>query len=873
MSWLNRVLRRSKPRNAAGRSSGRDVDREIAFHIEELTRANIARGMSPAEARRRAVVEFGGREQVKQQVREVHISAFAAAAVSNLKASLRFLRKSPTFSLAVILTLALGIGANSAVFSAIDAIVLRPLPFPEGDQLMQLSQHDVKGRDANVFVAPARLEDWNRMNSTFQAVSGYYPDDLSETSGSLPEKVSETLVAPRFLQVLGVSPTVGRDFTPEEERFGGPDAVLISYRFWQRRFHGDPAALGKKLHVGSFFYSIVGIMPASFQFPNRDVDMWAPSAPDAPFAQRRDETWFTVVGRLKPGVTLHQAVADLSTVQSRLGKQYPRPDAELTVDAEPLKQVIVGGARSSLCLLYGSVTLLLLIACLNIAGLLLARTADREHEIAIRFSLGASRATFVSQLLAEVLLLAMLGAVAGLAVAAGAAQEFHRLANTLPRAEEIALNWRVAIYSLLSAVVTTLLCGLFPALRSTRRGLAHSLAQTGRTQASTRNPLQWLLVGVQVTLAVTLLVGAGLLLRSFQELGRVSPGFDPTHVLTLQITGSWGETSDMKSVIQRIDRTLDGLRAMPGVVDAATAAALPGMRGPNEIEYKIDGHDNPGHNILADTRWVSVGYFNTMQIPVLEGNVCKQGSTTPEIIVNRSFANLYFSATPAIGHQLAGVVNSDFQPAGQIRGIVGDAREEGLNTAPVPTVYSCFSAPDPFPNYLIRTQADPMQMAEAIRRRIHELEPGRSVYGTTLLEDHLADAFAENRLRTILLTLFAVTAVSLACIGLYGTVSYLGRLRQREVGVRLALGALRSQIVARFLFQGLRAAAIGCIAGLLLGVGLTHFLGGMLYGVSTLDPATYAGVVLLILVVAALASLVPALRVASIEPVRILREE
>src|SRR5580658_2127865 len=244
MSWLNRVLRRSKPRNAAGRFSGRDVDREIAFHIEELTRANVACGMAPAEARRRAVVEFGGREQVKQQVREVHISAFAAAAVSNLKASLRFLRKSPTFSLAVILTLALGIGANSAVFSAIAAIVLRPLPFPEGDQLVQLSQHDVKGRDANVFVAPARLEDWNRMNSTFQAVSGYYPDDLSETSGSLPEKVSETLVAPRFLQVLGVSPTVGRDFTPEEERFGGPDAVLISYRFWQRRFHGDPAAQG-----------------------------------------------------------------------------------------------------------------------------------------------------------------------------------------------------------------------------------------------------------------------------------------------------------------------------------------------------------------------------------------------------------------------------------------------------------------------------------------------------------------------------------------------------------------------------------------------------------------------------------------------------
>lgn len=864
MGWL---------KNSRKSANDSAFDRELAFHIEELTAANIARGMSPEEARRRAVIEFGGREQVKQQVREVHISAFFASVHSNLKAAARFLRKSPSFSLAVVLTLALGIGANSAVFSAIDAIVLRPLPFPEGDQLVQIFQHDSKGRDANTFVAPARLEDWNRLNSTFQAISGYYPDDLSETSGSLPEKVSESLVAPRFLQVLGVSPALGRGFTPEEERFGGPDAVLISDRFWQRRFHRDPAAIGKKLQVGSFQYSIVGVMPASFQFPNRDVDMWAPSAPDAPYAQRRDETWFTVIGRLKSGVTLKQGLSDLVTVQSQLGKQFPKADADLTVEAVPLKQMIVGGARNSLWLLYGSVSLLLLIACLNIAALLLARTADREHEISIRFSLGASRRTIVGQLLTEAFVLSLLGSLAGLAVAAGAAQEFHLLAKTLPRAEEITLNWRVALYSLLTAVATTLLCGLFPAIRGTRRDLAHSLAQTGRTQVSTHNPVQWLLVGAQVMLAVTLLVGAGLLLRSFQALGRVSPGFDPSHVLTLQITGSWGETSDMKSVILRIDRTLEGLRALPGVADASTSAMLPGVRSPNNIEYKIDGHDDPGHKILADTRWVSVGYFSTMQIPILEGGVCSQGATTPEVVINRSFANLYFNGTPAIDHQLGGALYNDFQPAGQIRGIVGDAREEGLNTAPGPTVYSCFSAPNPFPNYLIRTQGDPMQMADSIRRRIHELEPSRSVYAVAPLREHLDESFAENRLRTILLTLFAATAVSLACIGLYGTVSYLGRLRQREVGVRLALGAMRGQIVARFLFQSLRVVAMGCVGGLALGLGLTRFLVGMLYGVSALDPATYLSVVLLILAVAALASLVPALRVAGVDPVRILREE
>ena len=849
------------------------VDAELAFHMEKLTQDHIARGMTPEEARRCTAVEFGGREQVKQQVREVHVSALLEATIGNLRAAVRFLRKSPTFSLAVILTLALGIGANSAVFSAIDAVILRPLAFPRANELVQLSQHDSQGRDANHFVAPVRLEDWNRHNSSFQAISGYYLDDLSETSGSLPERVDEALVAPRFLKVLAVAPVLGRDFTLDEERFGGPDAVLISFGFWQRRFHGDPDAIGKKLHIGSYQYTIVGVMPAWFQFPSREVDLWEPSPMDAPFAQRRDLTWFTVIGRMKPGVTLNQALADLTTVQSRLGKQFGKPDNELTVQAIALKQVIVGDTQSSLWLLYGSVTLLLLIACLNIAALLLARTADREHEVSIRFSLGASRSTIVAQLLAEVFALALLGALGGLSVAALAVREFHLLSKTLPRADEIALNWRVAMYSFVSAVATTLLCGLLPALRGTRRGLARSLASTGRTQVSTRNRMQWVLVGAQVTLAVTLLVGAGLLLRSFQELGRVSPGFDASHVLTLQITGSWGETSNMGAVLQRIDRTLEGLRTLPGVADAATTDMLPGVPSQYAIEYKIDGHVNPAYKILAESRVVSSGYFNTMKIPLLAGEPCTAANNAKAILVNRSFASRYFADGAAIGHQLTQAEATPYSIQGMIKGIVGDAREEGLNAAPAPTIYYCFSAPDPFPVYLVRTYRDPLAMADAVRRKVHELEPARSVYAVATLQEHLDDAFSENRLRAMLLALFAATAVSLACIGLYGTVCYLGRLRQREVGVRLALGALRSQIVARFLFQGLRAAVLGCAAGLALGLGLTHFLAGMLYGVSALDPVTYAGVVLLILLVAAVASLVPAVRAARVEPVQVLREE
>jgi putative ABC transport system permease protein len=850
-----------------------EYDREIAYHIDELTQAGIAEGLTRTEARRRALIEFGGREQVKQEIRETHTSAFAAGIAFNLRAAMRFLRRSPSFAAAVILTLGLGIGANSAVFSAIDAVILRPLPYPAGDQLVALWQQDTTHRNGNTFVAPTRLEDWNRMNSTFTAISGYYLDDLSETSGALPEKVTEALVAPRFLDVLQVSPMVGRNFVAQEEHFGGPDAVLISYRFWQRRFHGDPDAVGKKLHVGTFSYSIVGIMPQSFAFPSGDVDMWAPSPPDAPYAQRRDETWFRVIGRMKPGITLHQAHADLATVQSRLGKQFPNPDADLIVESTPLKATVVGDTSRSLWMLYGAVSLLLLIACSNIAALLLARTADREHEISVRFSLGASRRAIVAQLLTEVLVLAMLGSVVGIAVAAGAAHGFHLLAKTVPRASEIGLNWRIALYSLLCAVGTTLLCGLVPAIRGTRRELAHSLAQTSRTQVFTRSPIQWLLVGVQVTLAVTLLTGAGLLVRSLQNLDRVSPGFDATHVLMFQLTGSWAETTNMDSMNRRIDSTLDNLRNLPGVQDAATAGFVPGISSLYQIQFALDGNVDPNRKIQGDVRTVSQGYFGTMGIPVFEGRACREGSTTKDVVVNRSFAAMYLGDTDALGHALGATDPTAGGVTTQIVGVAGDAREEGLNVLPMPTVYWCMTAGNPFPYYLVRTHGDPMAMAETIRRRMHELEPNRSVYGISTLEDSLSDVSLESRLRTLLLAFFAVSAVSLACIGLYGTLNYLGRMRQREVGVRLALGALRGQILLRFLLQGLRVTVLGCIAGIALSVGAGRLLAGMLYGVAAIDPGTWAAVVGLILVVATVASLFPAWRAARVEPVEVLRQE
>ena len=873
------------------------MDAELRFHIDEVARANIAAGMSPQEARRRAVLDFGGHEQIKEHVRDVHRVRYIESAAANFKAAFRFIRKSPSFSAAVILTLALGIGANSAVFSAIDAILLRPLPVPESQRLMRLYQLNLKVKGTVPFAAPVRLEDWNRMNSTFQALTGYYVENSSETSGALPEKLRQAFVAARFLQVWGAAPQIGRDFTPEEQRFGGPGAVLISDRFWRDRFGANPDALGKKIRIGnSFSLTIVGVMPPSFVFPEPDIDLWSAVPGDAPYAQNRRSTWYTVIGRLKSGVSVSQARANLAAVQAQLGKAYPETDADLSVAIDPLKETTVASSRSSLWLLFGSVSLLLLIACTNIVTLLLARASQRQHEIAVRYSLGASRAAIIAQLLTEVFVLAFLGAGLALFVAAGASNAFRSLAADLPRVEEIRLDWRIVLYAFLCSLAATLLCGVIPAIRATRRPLSSSLAQASRTQVSGRNRLQWLLVGTQVALAVTLLAGAGLLLRSFQALGRVSPGFDATRVLTFRISGSYGETADWKQLTQRIQQTIDTLSGLPGIESAATAGDLPGVPAtyPTELKF-LEGEQDQQRKIVAESRFVSPSYLATLQIPLLSGELCRDplleelptSSQAPaaghrvdvsriEVLVNQSFAQTYSAGAPAVGRHLRVLGNAFLSPgkSGEIRGIVGDAREEGMNHAPSPTVYWCMSTSGPDPFYLVRTRsAQPMTATSMVRSKIKEIQPSRSVFDIKPLADCIDDAFAENRMRTVLLAFFATTAIALACVGLYGTLSYSVNVRQREVGLRLALGALRGNIARQFLLQGLRVATIGCVIGWLLATASGRLLAGMLYGVTPSDVTTLTGVIALVLLVAAAASLLPSIRAARLDPMHVLREQ
>jgi putative ABC transport system permease protein len=865
MSWWKSLFHK--------RASDEQMNSELRFHVDELTEEYITAGMAPEEAHRRAKLDFGSHESLKEEVRDVYRIRFVDTTLANLKSAFRFVRKSPTFSLTVILTFALAIGANSAVFSAIDAILLKPLPFPQADQLVRVDQYDPKNPRPLNLVAPARLEDWDRLNSTFQALTGYYTEDVSESTGALPEKVTRAWVSPRFFQVWGMMPTSGREFTPDEEALHGPTAVLISDHFWRRRFNADPNVIGKNLRLDGNAYPIVGVMPPSFLFPNRETELWCPIPAGISYGEPRENNWLTVIGRLKPGIEEEQARANLATVQSQLGQQFPKSDARLSVGVQRLKEITVGGSRRSLWLLFGSVSLLLLIACTNIVALLLSRAAQRQHEISVRFSLGASRGALVAQLLTETFLLALIGSVLGLSVAAGASGLFRALAAELPRVEEIHLDARIVLYSFACSVAVTIICGLFPAIRGTRTSLAGSLAQTSRSQVSGRNSVQWLLVGVQVALAVTLVAGAGLLLRSFQELGRVSRGFDSGHILTFRLSMNYGETGDLKKLRQFTDRILETLRGTPGVEGAAISVGVPGVPFKYETEVKLlEGRAETEPKIIAENRFVSASYFQTMRIPLLAGEVCRETGDTASVVVNRAFVDVYFKGVSVMGHHLE-PVGLGYSGAAEIRGIAGDARESGLDRAPAPTAYWCAPLAEPGTYFLVRTRNAPMTMAETIRRQLRNIEPMRSAHDFAPLEQHYSDALAENLLRTVLLSFFAATALSLACIGLYGTLSYNVNLRLREVGLRLALGALPGQIVKRFLWQGLMVCLVGCFVGFALAVASTRVLAGLLYGVSPTDFPTLLSVILLVLMVAVAASLVPSLRASRVEPMQVLREE
>jgi putative ABC transport system permease protein len=787
-----------------------------------------------------------------------------------LRSALRALAHRRALALTVVATLTLGIGANSAIFSAVDAILLKPLPYPDADRLVAVFESNAARRQSTALVAPVRLEEWNAMNHTFDGLAASYFENMTDTSGPLPQRVEAMRTSPRFFSVLRVDPALGRTFTSEEQRFGGPPAIVVSDAFWERRFNRDPSVLGRTLQLGGVARPIVGVMPPWFRYPTATTEVWIPTQAPPVLMEARQARFYTALGRLKPGVSLEQAQADLAVAYSALAKQYPQTDAGWSAALVPLKEQRVAGVRKSLWLLLAAVALVLLAACWNVACLMIADAARREHEIAVRFALGATRPAVVRQLVLEGLVLATAGATSGMLLARWIIDALKTLGAGLPRIDEIHVDGRLVAFTFAIGVGTTVLFALAPAVQATRAAVASGLRRGGRAQIGGRPWLQRLLVGAQVSLAIMLFVGAGLLVRSFSRLQHVSPGFDPDHVLTFRMSAQWSER--VEAVMNRQIRTLARLEAIPGVLSASFATMPPASIDFPAGEFRIVGRDTSEH-LFANGRSVSAKYFQTLRIPILQGETCRDDPSKPyqKILVTRAWAERFFPGENPIGHFI-----EPMSPAGlrqEIVGIAGDVHENGIAKEAPALAYTCGLQPYwPDPIFLVRTDPARDVTVTAIRDALRQIEPDRALYAVQPLNATLAQTLAQQRISALLLAAFAATGLLLAALGLYGVTSQFVASRRRDLGVRVALGAQPSAIVSTVAGQVMATTIVGAAVGVAAALALARFMEGLVFGISTRDPLTFLAAPVVLAIVAALATVIPARRAATVDPIATLRE-
>ncbi|HTQ54437.1 MAG TPA: ABC transporter permease [Bryobacteraceae bacterium] len=791
----------------------------------------------------------------------------------------RALTRRKGFATAVVAILGLGIGANTAVFSVVDAVLLRPQPYPDAGRLVTVMEANPSQSERVSLLAPARLEDWNRMNRTFEGIAASYTENFTDLSGSEPERLAGRRVSPGYFRVFGTRPVLGRIFTPEEERDGGPNAAMISYGLWSRRYHRAADAVGKRLIIGGKGFTIVGVMPA--EFTSAEVDAWLPAQVNAFLMRLRDARFYAGVGRMKPGVTVAQAQADLARVQQRLGEQFPATDKGWSAEVRDLKEARVGQYRRTLLFVFGAVLLLLLIAVANIAGLMLTQLQQREREMAIRSSIGARRGQILAAVMREIALLAGIGAAVGCGVAAWLLQALGRMFATLPTAGRLQMGWTALAFAALAGTGAAMLCGLLPALAATRANLAAILAQAGRGGSGHTHQWQRGLVAGQVALTVLLLASAGLMLRSYYNLAHVDLGFDASHTMTFHMGAAWDE--DRARVGQLQEALLDQLRASPGVQAAGFANFLPasGATLRYQVQLVETAAAGDGGRITAGERSISRGYLAAMGAPILAGADCPELRQLAlwkagKVLVNRRFAEMFGGGRNLVGQHLR-MLDQGYAPdarAAEIVGIAGDVREDAANVAPGPFFYVCLAPGGwPDPEYVARTAGSPAALEQAIRGIVRRVDPSRAVFGVKRVNEVLEGSLEEPRWKSRVVTVFAAAAMLLAAVGLYGLVALMVTARTREIGVRMTLGAQPGRIVGGLLAGVGRLVGIG--AG--VGLGLTWMAGramrSLLYGVSPMDVLTLMGAVGCLAAVAAVAAWVPARRAARIDPLAAMRGE
>jgi putative ABC transport system permease protein len=800
--------------------------------------------------------------------------------------AVRALYARPLFAAAAIITLALGIGANSAIFSVVHAVLLRPLPYPSPDRLMTLWSHNPRqGFEKDVSAYP-NFDDWRRQATSFERLAAYTGADFALTQAGDPAQIAGALVTPGFFETLGVAPARGRVFTAGEGAAGASHVAILSHGLWQTRFGSNPAIVGRSIVLNGLAYDVVGVMPPSFAFPEA-AQVWTPLAPWGrykDFMESRGAMWLRVIGRLKPGVGTVAAQAELDRIASALEREYPGANAGIGIRLVPMHEDIVGDVRRPLLVLLAAVGFVLLIACANVANLLLTRAAARQRELAIRAALGAGRRRLIRQMLVESLVLAGAGGALGLALAAWGMRALTALAPAdLPAAADLHIDGAVMLYTSLAALLTGLVFGIAPALQSAAVAAGESLKQGGRTgtAGSRSTRLRAAVAIVEIAVALVLLIGAGLLVRSFVAMNHVELGFDPRHILALRIDLPAARYPEDAQVRVFYDRLTSQLSALPGVesVGLGSSILLPAL--PQSADLTVQGRPPRDPNaVSAPVPYDSVtpGFFRTLKIPLRRGRLFTDAdgpTSQPVVVVNESLARRFFPAGDAIGGRIAFGDGSDPNTRwSTIIGIVADTRRGGVNRAPWAEVYyPQAQAPDSRMYALIRTIGDPLSVARAAQAAVWAIDPNQPVHSTRTVEGLLEVSQANRRFTTLLLGVFSIIALALAAIGIYGVIAYSTTQRTPEIGIRMALGASRRDVLTMVLKDGAIIGAAGLAIGLAAALVLTPTMSAMLFGVSARDPITFVALPIGLLLVVAAATLVPAARAARVNPLLALRAD
>ena len=876
-NWLRSLFRRN--------TAEKELGSELRFHIERQVEENIAAGMPPKEARRAAIREFGGVEQAKEECRDARRVNYLENLTKDIRYGFRMLRKSPSFTFFAVAVLALGIAANSAIFSIADAVLVRPLPYADSNRLVIVwEEASAYGFPKNT-PAPGNFSDWKSRNQVFDDVAATgFGGSFNLTGKGLPEKLTGREATANLFSVLGVTPALGRDFRPEDDIPGATPVAILSHGLWLRRFGGDPQILGKDISLNYEKCIVVGVMKSGFQFPDRETELWVPERFTKKQLANHDSHYLEVVARLKPGVSLKAANADLSVIAHQVEKEHPDSNSKVGAFAVPLREEFAGDTRPAILMLVGAVCFVLLIACANVANLLLSRATGRRREMAMRLALGATRTRIVQQMLTESVLLAIFAGFAGLLLSVWGTRFLAKLipASIAPLSGT-GVDGRVLLFTLAVTLATGILFGIIPASRVSQFHLTPSLKQGGGQSGvgSGGQRLRDGLVICEVALAIILLAGGALMIRSLQNLYHLDPGFRAEHVLVAHTPLPAQRYKDLAQRTAFYDQVLAKVESLPGVVAAGYTTWIPLTNEGGAMGVTLEGRPEPapGQAFVPNVRIISKDYAAALGMKLIEGRLFERGDGFGKplvALVNQTMARNYWSGENPVGKRFKTGGFAEKSPWITVAGIVGDIHQAGPDLPARAEMYFPYQQQDDgfSPEYLaVRTSGEPMALAEIVRQQVWAVDKEQPVAGVMPLEDLVDDNLSARKMQASLLSGFAGLALLLVTLGIYAVLSFAVTQRTQEIGVRVALGAQPRDVLLMIFSQGFKLFLIGAAIGLAGALALSRALVHLLFGVSAYDPASFASVTILLAVVALLACYVPARRATRVDPLIALRYE